>query len=150
MAKRLYVPALGALYAKLDPYALTMLRVAMGLILIPHGCQKAFGWFGGLGFERFSQIFANIGYKPGAFWVTIVLLTEIVGGLCLALGLFTRAAALFIIIFMINSVWITSAKGFFWTAGGAEYSILIGFVALVFLIRGCGKCSLDDKRSAEF
>ena len=84
MAKRLYIPALGELYAKLDPYALTMLRVAMGLILIPHGCQKAFGWFGGLGFERFSQIFANIGYKPGAFWVTIVLLTEIVGGLCLA------------------------------------------------------------------
>jgi putative oxidoreductase len=150
MAKRLYIPALGALYVKLDPYVLTMLRVAMGLILIPHGCQKAFGWFGGLGFERFSQIFGNIGYKPGAFWTILVILTELGGGICLVLGLFTRVAALLLIIFMINAIWYTSGKGFFWTAGGAEYSILIAFVALVFLIRGGGKCSLDDKRSAEF
>ena len=149
-AGRLYLPALGALYQKLDPYALVILRVVMGLVLIPHGCQKAFGWFGGLGFAKFVAIFDKIGWHPAAFWVTVVMLTEMIGGLFLALGLFTRVAALAIVIFMINAVWFTSAKGFFWTTGGLEYSLIIGVVALVFQIRGGGKCSLDSRMSREF
>ena len=40
---------------------------------------------------------------------------------------------------------VTSAKGFFWTAGGFEYSLLLLLVALYFLIRGGGACSLDGK-----
>jgi putative oxidoreductase len=147
---RLYIPAFSGLYDSLEPYALPALRVVMGLTLFPHGAQKAFGWFGGAGFAKFTQIFDTIGYKPAAFWVTIVMLTEMIGGLCLALGLFTRVAALFIAIFMINAVLFTSAKGFFWTAGGLEYSLIIGIVALVFLIRGGGRYSLDAALGREF
>jgi len=147
---RLYVPAFSGLYESLEPYALPLLRIVMGLTLFPHGAQKAFGWFGGAGFAKFTQIFDTVGYKPGAFWVTVVMLTEMVGGLCLALGLFTRVAALFIVIFMINAVIFTSAKGFFWTAGGLEYSLVIGIVALVFLIRGGGRYSLDAALGREF
>lgn len=147
---RLYVPALGSLYAKLDPCMLPLLRIVLGLILIPHGCQKAFGWFGGAGFARFTQIFESIGYRPGAVWLSIVILVELVGGLCLVLGLFTRAAALLVALFMINAIWVTSAKGFFWTAGGFEYSLLILAVALVFTVRGGGSYSLDSKMSREF
>jgi putative oxidoreductase len=149
-SNRLYVPALGPLYARLDPYMLPMLRIILGLLLIPHGCQKAFGWFGGAGFARFTQIFESIGYKPGAVWLSIVILVELVGGLCLVLGLFTRAAALLVALFMINAVWVTSAKGFFWTAQGFEYSLLILAVALVFTVRGGGDYSLDSKMSREF
>ena len=68
------------------------------------------------------------------FWGTLVGCTEIVGGMMLVLGLFTRPAALSIVIFMIYSIHFTSAKGFFWSAGGMEYSILILLVALVFMI----------------
>src|SRR5690242_11166532 len=93
---RLFIPALAPVYAGLGSIALPLLRVALGIILIPHGCQKLFGWFGGAGFARFTQIFESIGYRPGAMWVTIVALTEIVGGICLVLGLFTRVAALFV------------------------------------------------------
>jgi putative oxidoreductase len=146
---RLYVPALGAYYAKLDPFMLPMLRIVLGVILIPHGCQKAFGWFGGAGFARFSQIFESIGYKPGALWVTLIILVEIVGGLCLMLGLFTRAVSLLVALFMANAIWVTSAKGFFWTAQGYEYSLLLLAVALVFTVRGGGSYSLDSKMSRE-
>ena len=149
-AQRLYVPALAPLYDGLEPYALPLLRIVMGLVLIPHGCQKAFGWFGGAGFAKFTQIFDTVGYRPGAFWVTVVMLTEMLGGLCLALGLFTRVAALAIAIFMVNAVIFTSAKGFFWTQGGLEYSLIIGMVALVFLIRGGGRYSLDAQMSRVF
>ena len=146
---RYYIPALGNLYASLDRFMLPLLRVALGVILIPHGCQKFFGWFGGAGFARFTQIFESIGYKPGALWVTLVAGTELIGGLLLVVGLFTRFAALAVVIFMLNAIWFTSAKGFFWTAGGMEYSILLGVVALVFLIKGGGECSIDRKMSKE-
>ena len=143
-APRPYIPAFAGIYRALEPYTLPLLRVVMGLILIPHGCQKLFGWFGGAGFAKFTQFFDNFGYHPAAFWVTVVALTEIVGGILLAIGFLTRFAAAAILIFMINAVWfLAPTKGFFWTQGGSEYSILIGTVALVFLIRGGGKCSVD-------
>jgi putative oxidoreductase len=148
-SSRYYIPAFGSLYGALDRFMLPLLRIALGVILIPHGCQKLFGWFGGAGFTRFTQIFDSIGYKPGAFWVTVVALTELVGGLMLVFGLFTRFAALAVVIFMINAVHFTSAKGFFWTQGGMEFSILILVVALVFLIKGGGEFSIDKAMSRE-
>jgi putative oxidoreductase len=117
--------------------------------LVPHGCQKLFGWFGGLGFEKFTEIFDKIGWHPAAFWVALVALTESVGGLLLAFGFLTRFAAAAILIFMMNAVWSTSAKGFFWSQGGMEYPILIGVVALVFLIKGAGRFSVDHALGKE-
>ena len=51
---------------------------------------------------------------------------------------------------MFFSIHFTSAKGFFWTQGGMEYSILILLVALVFMIRGGDEYSLDKKMAKEF
>ncbi len=149
IGSRYYIPALGNIYAKLDSYMLPLLRIALGAILIPHGCQKLFGWFGGMGFAKFSGLFDQLGYRPGAFWVAVVALTELVGGLMLIFGAFTRLAALGVVIFMINAVWFTSAKGFFWTAGGMEFSLLLLVVALVFMIKGGGEYSVDQKLSKE-
>ena len=148
-APRPYVPAFSGIYAAFDPIALPLLRLTMGLILFPHGCQKLFGWFGGLGFEKFTEIFDKIGWHPAVFWVALVALTESVGGLMLAFGFLTRFAAAAIVIFMINAVWATSAKGFFWAQGGMEYPILIGIVALVFLIKGGGRFSVDHALGKE-
>ena len=148
-APRPYVPAFSGIYAAFDPIALPLLRLTMGLILVPHGCQKLFGWFGGLGFEKFTEIFDKIGWHPAVFWVALVALTESVGGLLLAFGFLTRFAAAAILIFMLNAVWGTSAKGFFWAQGGMEYPILIGVVALVFLIKGAGRFSVDHALGKE-
>ena len=148
-APRPYVPAFSGIYAAFDPIALPLLRLTMGLILVPHGCQKLFGWFGGLGFEKFTDIFDKMGWHPAVFWVALVALTESVGGLLLAFGFLTRFAAAAILIFMLNAVWATSAKGFFWAQGGMEYPILIGVVALVFLIKGAGRFSVDHALGRE-
>jgi putative oxidoreductase len=148
-APRPYVPAFSGIYAAFDPIALPLLRLTMGLILVPHGCQKLFGWFGGLGFEKFTEIFGKIGWHPAAFWVALVALTESVGGLMLAFGFLTRFAAAAILIFMLNAMWSTSAKGFFWAQGGMEYPLLIGVVALVFLIKGAGRFSVDHALGKE-
>jgi putative oxidoreductase len=85
-APRPYIPAFSGIYSAFEPYSLPLLRVVMGLILVPHGCQKLFGWFGGAGFAKFTEIFDKVGWHPAAFWVTVVALTETLGGLMLALG----------------------------------------------------------------
>ena len=146
---RYYFPALGGIYGKLEPFALPILRIGLGAILIPHGAQKFFGAFGGVGDVKFVELFDKLGYKPGTLWLTLVALTEFGGGILLVLGLFTRFAALAVVIFMIVAVQFTSAKGFFWTQQGLEYSLLIGIVALVLLIRGGGDYSLDRKLGRE-
>src|SRR3954462_8106478 len=146
---RHYIPAFAPIYDRLTPFALTILRLGIGIILIPHGAQKLFGWFGGLGFEKFAALFDRLRYKPGVLWLTLVALTEFVGGILLLLGLFTRAAALAVVIFMIVAVQFTSAKGFFWTQQGLEYSLLILLVGVFFLIRGGGDYSLDRKLGRE-
>ena len=87
-------------------------------------------------------MFDIVGKRPVFFAVSAVLLAGSVIAL-LVLGLFTRFAAAAVVIFMIMGVKFTSAKGFFWTQGGSEYALLIGFCALFFLIRGGGAWSLD-------
>jgi len=57
--------------------------------------------------------------------------------------------SLLLVIFMVFGVQFTSQKGFFWTQGGAEYSLLILIVGIVFLIHGGGKWSLDRKMGRE-
>src|SRR5580692_6219214 len=143
-APRPYVPALSGIYSVLDPIALPLLRLTLGIILMPHGCQKLFGWFGGAGFEKFTGFFDKMGWYPAAFWVAVVALTELVGGFMLAIGFLTRFAAAAVVIFMLNAIWSTGNRGgFFWTQGGLEYSLLIGMVAFVFLIKGGGRYSVD-------
>lgn len=149
-APRPYVPAFASIYSVFEPFALPALRLVMGLVLVPHGCQKLFGWFGGMGFEKFAEAFDKMGWHPAAFWVALVALTETVGGLLLAFGLFTRFAAAAIVIFMLNAVWATGHRGgFFWSQGGLEYSLIILMVALVFLIRGGGRYSIDHALGRE-
>jgi putative oxidoreductase len=149
-APRHYVPAFAGIYSTFEPLSLPFLRLVMGLILVPHGCQKLFGWFGGAGFEKFTGMFDKMGWYPAAFWVAVVALTETVGGLMLAFGFLTRFAAAAILIFMLNAIWATGNRGgFFWSSGGLEYSLLIGVVALVFLIRGGGRYSIDHALGRE-
>ena len=147
---KLYVPALGTFYAAAEEFAAPILRIALGGILIPHGMQKLFGAFGGMGLSGNAQLFDRLGYHPGMFWGTLVGCVELFGGILLVIGLFTRCAALAVVIFMLNAVFVTSKTGgFFWTNRGSEYSILILFVALYFLIRGAGLYSLDAKLGRE-
>ena len=48
----LYIPALGGIYSSLDGLAAPLLRVVVGLSLMPHGAQKLFGMFGGGAFRE--------------------------------------------------------------------------------------------------
>ena len=75
------VPALSSLYERLSPFAEPLIRVAAGLLLVPHGAQKLFGWFGGYGIEGTGQFMASLGFEPGALFAVLVGAAEFFGTL---------------------------------------------------------------------
>ncbi len=149
---RLIVPALGPLYANLSRWSYPIIRFFTGLMLVPHGAQKLFGWFGGYGLEGTGGYFAqNLGLEPGVFWAALVGGTEFFGGLLLAIGLLTRPAAVGVAIIMAVAVFaVHLPNGFFWSQGGYEYPLLWGLVALAIAFKGGAEMSLDRAIGREF
>jgi putative oxidoreductase len=149
---RLIVPALGPLYANLSRWSYPLVRAATGLILMPHGAQKLFGWFGGHGLEGTGGFFAqNLGLEPGVAWAALVGGTEFFGGLFLALGFLTRPAALGVTILMTVAILtVHLPNGFFAGQGGYEYPLLWGLVALAIAFKGGAEMSLDRAIGREF
>lgn len=148
-----YFPGLGRLYDGLEPWAHVLVRVALGLIFIPHGMQKLFGSFGGPGMNGFIGLMQKFGYSAGFSSLVAwpIALLEFVGGILLIIGLFTRPVALAFLIFMLEGArFHYGLGGFFWTARGNEYPLLLCVVSLYLVIRGGGPYSVDAKMSKEF
>jgi putative oxidoreductase len=141
------IPALGGIYEKSSLYVEPLLRFVAGAMLVPHGCQKLFGMFGGGGLSGTAMFMDKAGYSPGMLWAAVVGCTELFGGILLAVGLLTRPAAAAITIEMIFAIAVTIQRGWI---GSNELPVLWLFIALVFLARGGGRCSVDRIIGREF
>jgi putative oxidoreductase len=131
---------------RLAPLAFPLIRVTTGLLLIPHGAQKLFGWFGGYGLVATGQFFeSTLGMSPGIVFATLAGLVEVFGGLALVLGLLTRPAALAVAVFMGVALSMHLPNGFFWTDGGIEYPLMWGLMAVAIFLRGGDGYSLDAR-----
>ena len=85
----LCIPALGGLYERLaQPMAWSIFRLAIGGMLIVEGWPKILAPFAQMGFVE------NLGFYPGWLWSPMLAAMQVIGGLCIALGLFTRPFAL--------------------------------------------------------
>jgi putative oxidoreductase len=136
-------PPLAAITEALSPFAEPLVRIAAGVLLVPHGAQKLFGWFGGYGIEATGQFFSSKLGLPASL-ALLAGVIEFFGGLMLALGLGTRVVAALVAGLMAVAVLqVHLGGGFFWTSGGFEYPLFWGVVALAFAIRGGGRYSLD-------
>ena len=148
-AAPLIVPGLAGLYAALAPVAEALLRVVVGLTLVPHGLRVTFGWFGGTGLAvgNLNTLAAQLdkdGYRPGRLWAPAISVTELLCGPLLALGLFTRPAAVPIVIFLaVSNVERWRVGGYFWNTLGLEYTLMWLTAAFYFLVHGGGVYSLD-------
>jgi putative oxidoreductase len=139
-ATRSVIPGLGRLYAKLAPYSYAFMRFSTGAILAPHGIQKLF--FGGV--VGNAAAVAKMGLYPPTAWSYLVAFTECFCAIALALGLFTRVAALFIIGEMAVIALVVQIKfGYFWTQRGNEFPLLLLLLAIAIFFRGGGRYSLD-------
>src|SRR6266852_9541398 len=145
----LVFPQLGRLYQLLSPWAEMALRAVVGLALVPHGLRNTFGMFPSTGVRahnltELARQLDRDGYRPGKFWAPAISITQLVGGPLLALGLFTRPAALAIVLFLVVSNYERwRVGGYFWNKTGLEYTLMWTLAALYFLIHGGGTISLD-------
>lgn len=131
-------------------WSLLVARLALGLVILPHGMQKTLGLFGGYGFSGTLGAFQSMG-MPLIIGV-LVILAEFVGSLGILVGAGTR--------FMAFSVGLTMAgaavlgghinNGFFMNwfgqqkGEGLEYFILIIGLAIAILIGGAGRYAVDN------
>lgn len=123
---------------------LLLLRVVVGLTMAAHGSQKHFGWFGGPGRHQVAGFFDAMGLRPGALHSWLAALGEFGGGLLLVLGFLTPLASAAITAVMVVAVTTTHwAKGFFNSAGGYEYNLLLMATAVTLSFTGPGTVSLD-------
>jgi putative oxidoreductase len=117
-------------------WGLLALRIVLGLILMVHGYPKL------KGLKQTAEGFAGMGFKPGIFWATLIMLLEVFGGLLLILGFFVQIVAFFLAIeFVVILLKVKRKAGL---VGGYELDLLILAAAIAILTLGAGHFSLDS------
>ncbi|HKY75214.1 MAG TPA: DoxX family protein [Acidimicrobiia bacterium] len=123
---------------------LFILRIVVGLLLVGHGAQKLFGWFGGAGLTRTASYFGSIGYWPPKLMAGFAGGAELVGGAALAAGFMTPLAAAVVIGVMVNVAVAVHSRSGLWAANnGYEYPLVIATVATALAFTGAGSTSVD-------
>jgi putative oxidoreductase len=144
--QRFLLPFLASFYDWAVPLSWLVIRAAFGIDLAIHGWEKV---------ERLPRIFAAMSagtvislppnFNPAQNIALIFF--EFIGGLCIALGLFTRlfaaAAAIEMAIICFTVFWPKSGYH------GAEYVFYWGLVLFAIALRGGGPYSLDSKIGQE-
>jgi putative oxidoreductase len=127
---------------------LLLQRVVLGLVMLPHGLQKLFGWWGGGGWDASLAGFGSMGipYAAGV----LVILGESLGSLGLIAGVVTRLCAFGVVATQLGALFMVHLQfGFFmnWTGTqkgeGIEYAVLALALAVPLMIWGAGKASID-------
>jgi putative oxidoreductase len=117
------------------PRAHALLRIVSGLIFMEHGTQKFLAFPAGE-MAGAGHGFANLGAYAG--------IIELVAGLLIAIGLFTRPAAFVASGTMAVAYWYAHApQNFFPVNNGGDAAILYCFVFLYFVFAGAGPWSAD-------
>ena len=131
-----------------DTVTALVLRLALGIVMFPHGAQKLLGWFGGRGFYGTIDLFHQIGFPT--LVAVLVTIGEFFGGLGLLVGFLTRVAAAGIGVIMLGAIiFVHWQFGFFmnWAGQpvreGFEYHILAVGLVIAIIIHGGGKWSVD-------
>lgn len=136
------------MFATTHDYLPLILRLTLGLVMLPHGAQKLLGLFGGYGFSGTMNAMTGMGLP--AVIVFLVIMAESFGALGLITGFLTRFSAFGIGLVMLGAAGMAHAKfGFFMNwfgqqqGEGIEYHLLAIGLAVALLIRGGGALSID-------
>ncbi len=141
--------ALQLLFKTNNGFAPLIARLTLGIVMFPHGAQKALGWFGGYGFSGTMNFFTQQMHIPAPL-ALLAIAAEFAGSIGLILGCLSRVAAFGIATNMVVAIFTVHIhNGFFmnWYGNqkgeGFEYHLLAIGLALIVIIHGAGKASLD-------
>jgi putative oxidoreductase len=122
----------------LTPYASTLLRLGVGIVMFAHGWSKLTDWAG------WRDQVAALGLPAPDLLGALAIMGELLGGAGLILGLLTPLAAIGVLAVMVVAIAkVHAGNGLFAQNGGWELPLVIGLVALYFVARGGGRYSLD-------
>ena len=131
-------------------FARLLARGTIGALMVGHGTQKLFGWFGGHGPDGTGQFFDQIGYRPGKTHALATGAAEAGGGALLAVGLATPAAAASITGVMLSAIRSVHWKNGVWSSdGGFEYNAVLIASVIALAEMGPGPLSLDARLGIE-
>jgi putative oxidoreductase len=131
----------GILPASWTGYTHAALRVMTGLLFLQHGTAKI------LGFPMNDMLKGMFGGMPGGM-LYFTGGMELVGGILIIIGLFTRTAAFILSGFMAAAYFIGHVpQGFFPILNFGELAIMFCFVFLWLATAGAGPYSIDASRS---
>jgi len=132
-----------------NDHSLLILRVVLGVVLMAHGLQKAFGWFNGFGWNNTINYFTGTVGIPallGAF----VILIETLGALFLILGFAGRINAALMGIVIIGAMVVDHVKNGFYMnwfgiqkGEGIEFDLLFIAISIALVLKGSGSFSVD-------
>ena len=132
-----------------DTWSSLILRVALGVVMFPHGAQKLLGWYGGHGLAGTLGFFTEQMHIP---WIIalLIIIGESFGSVGLIVGLLTRFAAASLAVIMLGAITMVHwPNGFFMNwfgqqAGeGFEYHLLVLGICLALVVSGGGRWSAD-------
>ena len=130
-------------------YSWTILRVTLGVVMLAHGVQKAFGWFGGYGWDGTMGYFTGVVGLPSILAAFIILI-ESLGAFLLILGLAGRINAALLGIVILGAFFIDHLpNGFYmnWFGNqkgeGYEFDLLFVAISAVLAVNGSGALSID-------
>jgi putative oxidoreductase len=113
-------------------------------MMLGHGTQKLFGWFGGYGLTGTAGFFESLGFRPGRAFVALAALTEMTSGLLVALGLLGPVGpALMLSVMIVAALSVHWKNGIFASANGIEVPLLYAAGAVTLALTGPGLFSLD-------
>jgi putative oxidoreductase len=138
-------PALAKYYPQGSEWGYLLLRVTAGLMLIPHVWPKLMMGPAAVA----AGVMTRRGVEPALAAAYAVIILEVVGAVCITLGLFTRAVALLLVVEFMVIVKVHAVGGWGVGTGGSEFAFLWLIVYVFIMLRGGGPYSLDAKLGKE-
>jgi putative oxidoreductase len=121
------------------------LRLVVGGLMIGHGTQKLFGWFGGHGVPGTAGFLHSMGYRPATPLAVLHGTAEAGGGLLLLSGFLTPLGAAAIAgVLLAALVSVHWSQGLWNEKGGVEFPLVLATSALTTAFVGSGRFSVDS------